>query len=294
MQTSFFLLATVAVGAAVDRSAVLNKRQGSGASFPDFPNGTVSCSDFPSQYGPISITQAGMNGWAGGQDTNNGLANTNTCGPGVLCSYGCPAGYDSTQWPSQQPANGVSAGGLFCNANGMLELTQNTSQLCTPTVATAVIDNQLNGQVVSFCKTNYPGTENMDIPIVTSSGQSPITVTDGNTYYQWQGKPTSAQYYVNPAGTDESGCVWGEAGGNIGNWSPIVAGASTIDGTTWLSIMPNPNNQDTLGAGFNIAIEGDVSAECSIVNGVFSGGANGCTVSVLSGQASFVITPQAA
>lgn len=294
MQTSFFLFTTVAFGAAINRGHSLHKRQGGSSSFPDFPNGTVACSDFPSQYGPIEINQAGMANWAGGQDSNNGFANTNTCGPGVYCSYGCPAGYATTQWPTEQPANGVSVGGLFCNSNGMLELTQSNPQLCIPQPNTAVIDNQLGGPTVSWCKTNYPGTENTDIPIVAGSGQSSITVTDADTFYQHLGNPTSSQYYVNPIGSTADDCVFSTEGTNIGNWAPYVVGAGVLNGVTWLSIMPNPNTPDSSVAGYDIEIQGDVSASCSIINGVYSGGANGCTVSVLSGQASFVLTASAA
>ena len=45
------------------------------------------------------------------------------------------------------------------------------------------------------------GNENMIIPIDSQPGQTyPLTNPDSKTYYKWQGKYTTAQYYVNNEG----------------------------------------------------------------------------------------------
>ena len=43
----------------------------------------------------------------------NGDTSSN-CKDGYYCSYACQAGMSKTQWPSEQPSNGMSIGGLYC------------------------------------------------------------------------------------------------------------------------------------------------------------------------------------
>ena len=51
-----------------------------------------------------------------------------------------------------------------------------------------------------------------------------LSCPNEDTYYQWEQKKTSAQYYVNPAGTSlADGCTWNQAGSDKGNWAPVVS-----------------------------------------------------------------------
>ncbi|KAA8570444.1 hypothetical protein EYC84_002729 [Monilinia fructicola] len=97
--------------------------------------------------------------------------------------------------------------------------------------------------------------------------------------------PTSAQYYINPQGTEtsESMCL-GSAGGNVGNWAPVNAGVGRdTSGTTWLSIIPNTPTNTYGTLNFTITIEGDVSGKCSYSSGTYYNNgvesSTGCTVS---------------
>ena len=77
---------------------------------------------------------------------------------------------------------------------------------------------------VAICRTDYPGSENMIIPLYVASGHvAPLVIVNQSSYYTWQGRKTSAQYYVNPPGiSSEDGCRWGNSSVNLGNWAPIV------------------------------------------------------------------------
>ena len=133
----------------------------------------------------------------------------------------------------------------------------------------------------------------MVIPTVVDAGSSNIlTVVDEDTYYKWQGKKTSAQYYVNNAGVSyEDGCIWGTSGSGVGNWAPLNFGAGATGGISYLSLIPNPNNLDA--ANFNVKIVsdgGDVQGDCVYENGSYNGdGSDGCTVAVTNGKAKFVL-----
>lgn len=262
----------------------------SGPSQP-FVDGTIPCSQFPAGQGVISIDWLNEGGWSGieNSDTSTG----GTCQEGSYCSYACQPGMSKTQWPANQPADGRSVGGLLCQ-NGMLYRSNtNTQYLCEWGVNAAYVESQLS-QGVAICRTDYPGTENMVIPTFVESGSTlPLTVVDQDTYYQWQGKKTSAQYYVNNAGVSvQDGCVWGTAGSGVGNWAPLNFGAGSTGGITYLSLIPNPNNRSPLNYNVKIvAADGNsvVNGECSYENGVYSGGADGCTVAVTSGAAKFVL-----
>lgn len=140
------------------------------------------------------------------------------------------------------------------------------------------------------------GTESETIPLLASAGETAdLTCPDGDTYFKWEGKTTSAQYYVNPSGygTDEA-CQWGSSSLPIGNWAPINLGVGTTDGATWLSIIPNsPTTTETLD--FDISIEGDdLSGSCSYSGGTFTTATgtttSGCTVELMSGEAYYVFT----
>lgn len=54
-------------------------------------------------------------------------------------------------------------------------------------------------------------------------------------------KLTFASYYINPPGTGDEGCIWGDESKPVGNWAPYVAGANTDgNGQTFLKLGFNP------------------------------------------------------
>ncbi|KAL2105754.1 hypothetical protein VUR80DRAFT_7796 [Thermomyces stellatus] len=264
-----------------------------------FESGKLSCSEFPSDYGAVAVDYLGFGGWCGVQrtpdysdgDSSIGYIETAVkgqgCTPNSFCSYACPPGYQKTQWPKAQGATLESIGGLYCNAKGKLELTRKDhSTLCSPGVEGIYIQNDLD-DVVSTCRTDYPGTEAMTIPTVTKAGQKqPLTNPYSPDYYSWDGKDTTAQYYVNKKGVPaEEACVWDsdEDHDERGNWAPVNIGTGkNKDGITYLSIFPNrPTSNAQLD--FNIEIKGDISDECALVDGKYTGGGDGCTVSIPDG-----------
>ncbi|KAK7205094.1 hypothetical protein BZA70DRAFT_279049 [Myxozyma melibiosi] len=258
-----------------------------------FVDGTIACSTFPSGQGVIAVDWMNLGGWTGIQVSeaeNSGTASS--CGDGNLCSYACQPGMSKTQWPSSQPGDGESRGGLKCTDGYLYRTNTDTDYLCEWGVSSAQVVSELD-DVVAVCRTDYPGTENMDVPTVVTAGATvPLTVVNEATYYQWESQMTSAQYYVNNAGVSaEDGCIWGDSSSGVGNYAPLNFGAGYVDGVAYLSLIPNPNSDAT--ANFNVKIvasEGStVIGECTYIDGVFSGGSNGCTVSVTSGTANFVL-----
>lgn len=130
----------------------------------------------------------------------------------------------------------------------------------------------------------------------TPGSIEPLTCPDGDNYYNWQGKPTSAQYYVNPKGTSvEEGCQWGNAGELFGNFAPLNLGVGYSAGAAWLSIFQNlPTQNQKLD--FTVELVGDNGGfdnfvgKCKYSNGQYCNGDNyencssdgsGCTVSSL-------------
>jgi SUN family beta-glucosidase len=259
-----------------------------------FPDGTIDCSSFPSdQQGVISVDYLGFGGWSGIQYPNTGGTSGPgmTCSEGAYCSYACQPGMSKTQWPSTQPSDGESRGGLLCQ-NGKLHLTNPASPyLCEWGQEASYVVNTLS-EDVAICRTDYPGTENMVVPtVVSGNGTVPLTVPDEDTYFCWEGKLTSAQYYVNPSGGSASSqCIWGSSSGDIGNWAPVNFGAGSTGGTAWLSIMYNPL-QTSSKLNYNVKIvceSGTMNGECVYENGVIQQGGTGCTVSC-NGVCHFVL-----
>lgn len=129
--------------------------------------------------------------------------------------------------------------------------------------------------------------------IAPGTTSAPLSVVVGASYYQWQGKMTSSQFYVNDAGTSqEDGCLWGTAGSNVGNFAPMNFGAGYSDNISWLSMFPNPGASKTLN--FNIKFEAasgsTMNGDCAYVNGAFTGSSatsNGCTIAC-TGACNFV------
>lgn len=259
-----------------------------------FEDGTIDCSDFGSLVGQgvLALDHLGFGGFSGiyHSDTSTGGA----CTEGAYCSYSCQPGMSKTQWPSSQPANGVSVGGLHCSNGKLYKSNPSQDYLCEWGIDAAYVVSELS-QDVAICRTDYPGTENMVVPTYVEAGATlPLTVVDQSSYFKWQGSYTSAQYYVNNAGLSvEEGCIWGTPGSGLGNWAPLNFGAGGFSGgISYLSLIPNPNNHDA--ANFNVKIiagEGaTVNGNCVYANGKYNGdGTDGCTVAVSSGRAHFVL-----
>ena len=133
----------------------------------EFPTNSIDCSTFPSEYGPIPIDWEELGGWSGIQyitETGNvitGVVNGikgDRCKPGAMCSYACPPGWQKSQWPTVPPAEGRSVGGLFCNSNNKLELTNPSlsKSLCMQGTGATRVENRLT-QDAMICRTDYPG-----------------------------------------------------------------------------------------------------------------------------------------
>lgn len=256
----------------------------------EFKDGTVKCSDFPSGQGVVSLDWLGLGGWASIMSMDG--STSTSCEDGHYCSYACQAGMSKTQWPSEQPSDGRSVGGLYCKDGYLYRSNTDSKTLCEWDNKSAYAVNKKD-KVIAMCRTDYPGSENMVVPTVVEAGSSkPVSVVDSDSYFQWQGKKTSTQYYVNNAGVSvEDGCIWGTDGSGVGNWAPLVLGAGHTNGITYLSLIPNPNNKDT--PNFNIKIQGtdgsSTVGSCQYENGVYTGdGTDGCTLSLTSGVANFV------
>ncbi|KAI0160357.1 glycoside hydrolase family 132 protein [Xylariaceae sp. FL1272] len=265
----------------------------------DFPSGEIDCTEFPEEYGALRLDYLGYGGYSGLQYTPNFSSLLDSVisfietgvskptGQTGFYSYACPAGYVKSQWPTAQGNTGQSIGGLYCNSKGKLELSNpKKKQLCEPGIQGITIVNKLS-EGTSVCRTDYPGTENMVIPL-DISGSGPFQLANINTadYYVWQGKSTTLQYYVNKKGVNaEAGCRWtcDEDADGCGNWAPVNIGTGQTDGLTYLSVFPNAAIS-TATLDFNIDVTGDISGECYYhVGEGFSGSSSGCTVSIPDG-----------
>ncbi|CCD24413.1 putative glucosidase SUN4 NDAI_0D01000 [Naumovozyma dairenensis CBS 421] len=256
-----------------------------------FVDGTIPCDQFPSGQGVISVDWLDTNGWSGIENTDKSTGGS--CAEGSYCSYACQPGMSKTQWPSEQPADGRSIGGLLCKNGFLYRSNTDSNYLCEWGIEAAEVVSEID-QGVAICRTDYPGTENMVIPTFVEAGNSlPLTVVDQDSYYTWRGMKTSAQYYVNNAGVSvEDGCVWGTDGSGVGNWAPLNFGAGYTNGIGYLSLIPNPNNKSPLNFNVKIVAADDnsvVDGTCYYENGSFVNGEDGCTVAVRSGKAKFVL-----
>ena len=264
------------------------------ASTPTSLMGEMSCSEFPSNYGAVALDYLGLGGWSGLQAltvSGNAVSNIVTgvsgdsCTEGMACSYACPPGYQKSQWPSTQGSTGQSVGGIMCTG-GKLQLTNSalSSKLCIAGVGGVQATNNA-GSVVAICRTDYPGTESETIPVELQPGSTEaLTVPDGSSYYNWEGKSTSAQYYLNPPGYGAAqACTWGSPGTPLGNYAPINFGVGASGGKTWLSIFQNSPTTNAQYPG-TVELQGDLSGSCTYENGQYCGASgcnsNGCTVSL--------------
>ncbi|EED15639.1 SUN domain protein (Uth1), putative [Talaromyces stipitatus ATCC 10500] len=270
-----------------------------------FPDGELDCDTFPSQYGAVPLDYHNIGGWSGIQyPTFNSLATLvenivtavqgQSCTEGAFCSYQCPEGYLKSQWPSTQGATGQSVGGIRCSNGKLVRTNTNYDTLCIPGVPALSVKNTLS-EMVCLCRTDYPGTESETLPSCVNPGQTiQLANPDGNSYYEWEGKSTSAQYYINPAGFDETqACIWGSPDPNpIGNFAPMNLGLGYKNGVTFASIFPNkPTTSEILQ--YNVRYDG-VSTECAWDSNAkaYKGGASadgGCTVSIPEGSSATLV-----
>ncbi|ODV86598.1 hypothetical protein CANARDRAFT_6183 [[Candida] arabinofermentans NRRL YB-2248] len=252
-----------------------------------FEDGTIACSDFPSGEGVVAISWLDFGGWASVMNMDGDTSSS--CEDGYYCSYACQAGMSKTQYPSDQPASGISVGGLYCDGGYLYRSNTDSDYLCSWGKETGSVKSEVD-DVIALCRTDYPGSENMCVPTeLTAGGSQPLSVVDEDNYFTWEGGLTSAQYYVNNAGVSvEDGCIWGTEGSGVGNWAPLVIGSGYTDGKTYLSLIPNPNNSDA--PNYNVVIEATdgstINGDCSYIDGSFSGDTtDGCTVTVTKGSA---------
>lgn len=134
----------------------------------EFPSGEIDCSDFPSDYGPIEVDWMGIGGWTGIQyvtiegshvtHIDTAVPGGTNCSSNAMCSYACPEGYQKSQWPAAQGSTGESVGGLSCNSNGKLELTNPglSKKLCIQGTGSTNVQNNIQS-TVAICRTDYPG-----------------------------------------------------------------------------------------------------------------------------------------
>ncbi|KAI9593898.1 hypothetical protein BDF19DRAFT_480045 [Syncephalis fuscata] len=235
----------------------------------------------------VPITPNAMNkGWA--------MSANQECKPGDYCPYACAPGYFSRQWnPDSAIHHNTMDGGLLCQKDGLLAKPFPNEPYCVRGLDNTNIVNKL-GESVSACQTVYPGNEEMLIPTVVASNQQSSINVPSRDY--WQG--TSAQYYVNPSGTNNNQCVWGDASKPIGNWAPFVFGAGEgMEDVTFLSVRYNPDYEragQSTAKAYSVRIECKDPSKCNGLpckceNGRCSKD-NGCTVAVRTGgQASFVL-----
>ncbi|KAJ3499338.1 hypothetical protein NLG97_g409 [Lecanicillium saksenae] len=287
--------------AAVANAAAISDDSSSSGDDREFPNGKIKCSHFPSDYGAVPIPWMGLGGWSFTQTIPGGLGGVvdniitgiagDTCKPGAYCGYACKPGYQKSQWPQDaQGSKGQTIGGVLCNDNGYLELTRSEYKtLCIPGEPGVFIQNDLD-VVVSTCQTQYPGTEGMTIPTIAQPGQKvPVTNPNQETYFKWQGKKTSNQYYINPKGVGaKDACCWKSelCPDKCGNWSPMNLGVGKDNGVTYISIFQNAPTS-TAWLDFNVEIIGG-NTECKYENGAYTPAGTGCTTGVADGQTAII------
>ncbi|KAL9045986.1 MAG: hypothetical protein Q9214_001069 [Letrouitia sp. 1 TL-2023] len=270
----------------------------------EFVDGKIDCSHFPSDYGPIAIPWINLGGWSGIQyptvrnqriiDIRTGVNGGQNCSAGALCSYACPPGYQKSQWPAIQGASGQSVGGLQCNSDNKLQLTnpELSKNLCIRGTGATKVQNKLSNNA-AICRTDYPGTEDETVPLNTQPGTtSELTCPSSSTYFKHRGSPTSAQYYVNNKGVPlEEACRWNVDGSSKGNWAPTYFGVGQdLSGKTWLSIASTKQNNPSkfVPLDYTAEITGEgLSGKCRVKEGNYCSGDqygecndSGCTVSM--------------
>lgn len=98
----------------------------------------------------------------------------------------------------------------------------------------------------------------MTFPLTIGPGETGYLANpDQDKYYFWEGKPTSAQYYVNSQGIPESeACTWAKPGDAKGNWSPTILGTSFDKTEGFTGLSQNPERKD-VALNYSITFTGD-------------------------------------
>jgi hypothetical protein len=137
----------------------------------------------------------------------------------------------------------------------------------------------------------------MTIPLTVGAGETAeLANPNQGAYYFWDGKPTSAQYYINNKGVPENeACTWGTASKTAGNWAPLNFGTSFDDlkmNQGFSSLAPN-NPTTNAKLDFTVTFSGNGVQNACRFNGTTGqycmGPANdyskcgdiGCTVSLV-------------
>jgi hypothetical protein len=108
----------------------------------------------------------------------------------------------------------------------------------------------------------------MTFPLTVGPGQTGYLANpDTSKYFFWQGKATSAHYYVNNAGVSEAeGCTWSKPEYGHGNWAPLIFGTSFDDINMHQGFSSIKQNELNKGADLNYSVtfKGDgVNSPCS-------------------------------
>ncbi|PVU94295.1 hypothetical protein BB561_002646 [Smittium simulii] len=220
------------------------------------------------------------------------------CMRGTWCPYACKPGYYSAQWdPDAVSANGKGStnGGLYCDEDGILQVPFPERPFCARGMGNVVVNNTL-ANPVSACQTVYPGNEAMIIP----STAHPRGSVDLNVVPKSYWLSTSCQFYVNPAGSTNNECIWGNSKQPLGNWGPYIFGTGqAADGHTYISVRYNPlyiQSGFSLKNTYNVKIacvagfcNFPANNECKCENGACTL-PNGCTVTLTNdAKAQFVL-----
>lgn len=301
--SSSSVASTSTTSSAAKQSTTASSSSGSGVD-SDFPDGEISCDDFPSSYGAVCISNAGLDCWAGLEDvgvdqytlgqtsdiTSFSEAVSGGASSGMFAAYACPVGYDMAQWPDAQGATGQSIGGLWCGSDNKLYKTRSDgySKLCQKGAGNVQVVNNLSDDVY-FCKTLYPSTEAMVLPTCAGAGDTTeIYNPYQNQSFTWEGSSTSAQIYVNLKGIGvDNSCVWtapSPYSENAGNWAGLILGTSVnSEGITYLSLFHNtPTSSTPLDYNIKITIGSETPCIYDYSSNEITGdsdGDNGCTVS---------------
>ncbi|TID23451.1 ATP-dependent permease [Venturia nashicola] len=283
-----------------------------------FPDGQLSCSDFPWQYGALPTPWLNLGGWASVQKpqrilphgvsdiltmTRSQCMGDTCCLEDSYCSYACGEGLLKWQWPTVQGAEGQSLGGVVCRKGKLWLTNPKVPYLCAPgnDQVKVVVKNKLS-QNVAVCRTNYPGDENMSVPLDVLPGKTrKLAVPDAATFWKTRsGAGTSAQYYINmPGYSVEKACVWGDQGDDFGNFAPANLGVGISNGVAYVSLFKNYPSQKVATLPYTITIHGG-SIPCRYRNGKYctgegysdckSDGNAGCTVAASSGTITFTLS----
>ncbi|KAF9739784.1 hypothetical protein PMIN06_007167 [Paraphaeosphaeria minitans] len=283
-----------------------------------FPNRKFKCSEFPAGYGAFHLGNEGLGGWSGIQAPakrdvagyhdimtvpTGSCPDGRCCSPGRFCSYACPNPYLKMSFPKMQGAKKESVGGLFCNSNGMLEMADGSlsKTLCGrgSSRVKIMVQSKLS-KPVSLCRTDYPGTESETLPLTIDPGETKeLANPDQKSYYFWDNKPTSAQYYVNNQGVSEAqACTWGNGEGDTGNRAPVNIGTSFDDilsNMGYTGLLQNKPTNPGAKLNFVIRFTGDgVSNPCSYKDGQYynsygGGNPDGCTASIADGKSLTIV-----